>query len=192
MSLVSPAPGGRTAPETPVELVGGLRRRIRRAPVGPAAGLLAAALVAQALVAPHLAPPGAAPDLLVVAAAVVAAVAAPPVAVAFAFAAGLAADLFLATPFGLSAAAFTAVARAGAALPPPRRVVLVAPRVGASAFVSGALVLVGAAALGDTAAPSPAALGLLARASLLAAALSPPVFVAVRHLAAGGARRPPG
>ena len=147
-------------------------------------GLLLAAVVIEAVVAPRLAPPGAAPDLLLVATVVVAALAPTRAAVVFGFAAGLGADLFLTTPFGLSAAAFTAVARAVAAFPAPRRAILVAPRVAAGALLAGALVLVGAAALGGEGMPSATRLELLVRAAVTAGALSPPVFAAVRRLVA--------
>jgi rod shape-determining protein MreD len=140
------------------------------------------------MAAPRLGLPGAAPDLLLLATAAVAAAARSRSAVIFGFAAGLAADLFLITPFGLSAAAFTAVARAGAALPAPRRAWFAAPRAAASALLAGGLVMFGAAAIGAAPTPSPAGLGLLLRASVAAGALSPPVFLAVRRLA--GASRP--
>jgi rod shape-determining protein MreD len=144
--------------------------------------------VAQALVAPHLAPPGAAPDLLLLATVVVAAALPGPGAVAFGFAAGLIADLFLVTPFGLTAAAFTALARAGAGIPFPRRAVLIAPRAVLSALLAGALVMFGAAALGAAPPPSGAALGLLVRAAVTMGALSPAALAAVRRLVGGRGR----
>ena len=148
--------------------------------------VLLCAVLAQGLVAPRLARPGAAPDLLLLATVVVAAGAPARSAVLFGFAAGLAADLFLVTPFGLSAAAFTAIARAGSAVPAPRRALLIAPRVVVSALLAGALVMFAAAALGQAAAPSSTTLGLLLRASVTAAALSPPVFAALRRLVGSG------
>jgi rod shape-determining protein MreD len=148
--------------------------------------LLLGATLAQALVAPHLAPPGAAPDLLLVATVAVAAAVQAPGAISFGFAAGLAADLFLVTPFGLSAAAFTAVARAGAGLKPPRRALLIAPRAVLGAVAAGGLVMFGAAAFGPGVMPSATSLGLLVRAALTAAAVAPVVYAAVRRLA--GAR----
>lgn len=162
------------------------RARAGRAPVGRLALVLVASLVAQAVVAPHLAPPGAAPDLLLLATAAVAASVPGPGAVAFGFTAGLVADLFLITPFGLSAAAFTAVARAGAALPAPRRALLAAPRATVSALLAGALVMFGAAAAGAGPRSSPAGLRLLLQASVTAGALSPPVFAALRRLTGPG------
>ncbi len=159
-----------------------------RAPVGRLAFVLLAAVLAQAVVARHLAPPGAAPDLLLLATAAVAATVPGRGAVAFGFAAGLAADLFLITPFGLSAAAFTAVARAGAAFPPPRRALLAAPRATLSALLAGALVMFGAAAFGVAPAPSSTGVELLVRASLTAGALSPPLFGALRRLVGTGRR----
>lgn len=144
--------------------------------------LLLGGILAQGLVATRLGPPGAAPDLLLLATAVVAAARPVATAVTFGFAAGLAADLFLVTPFGLSAVAYTVVGRAGATFPAPRRSLLVAPRVALSVLAGGALVVAGAAALGAGPAPSWAVLGLLLRAAVTTAALSPPLFAAVRRL----------
>ncbi len=192
------AAGAQFAPAPPAAVAAGSQfatapaaRRARaggRAPVGRLALVLLVATAAQALVAPHLAPPGAAPDLLLLATVAVAATIPGPGAVVFGFAAGLAADLFLVTPFGLSAAAFTALARAGAGLPFPRRAVLIAPRAVLSALLAGALVMFGAAALGAAPPPSSAALRLLLRAGLTTGALSPPVFAAVRRLVGGRGR----
>jgi rod shape-determining protein MreD len=191
----APATRGNRAPGTTVAVVAdsqfavtpGLPARASsRATVVQLALVLLTATVAQTLLAPHLAPPGAAPDLLLLATVAVAAAIPGPGAIAFGFAAGLAADLFLVTPFGLSAAAFTAVARAGAGLPFPRRAVLVAPRAVLSALLAGALVMLGAAALGAAPRPSVAALGLLLRAGVTTGALSPPAFAAVRRLVGGG------
>ncbi len=170
----------------------GLRNPLRGRTSGALAGRLAlvllAATLSHTLIAPQLAPPGAAPDLLLLATLAVAATVPAPRAVAFGFVAGLVADLFLVTPFGLSAAAFTAVARAGAALPPSRRAILIAPRVVAGASIAGALVMAGTAALGEGPVPSSADIAPLARASLTAGALSPPVFAAVGRLTRGGRR----
>lgn len=143
-------------------------------------------VLAQALVAPRLATPGAAPDLLLLVTAAVAAAVPSRNAVIFGFAAGLAADLFLITPYGLSAAAFTAIARAGAALPAPRRALFVAPRATVSAVLAGALLMFGTAALGEGPVPSSTSLGLLLRASVTTGALSPPVFAALRRLLGAG------
>ncbi|MDQ3944092.1 MAG: rod shape-determining protein MreD [Actinomycetota bacterium] len=139
-------------------------------------------VLAQAVVAPRLAPPGAAPDLLLLATAVSAAAVPSRSAVMFGFAAGLVADLFLITPLGLSAATFTAIARAGAAFPAPRRAVLVAPWAVLSALLAGAMVMVAAGALRAGPAPSATSIGLLLRASITAGALSPPVFAVLRRL----------
>jgi rod shape-determining protein MreD len=144
--------------------------------------VLVCGVLAQALVAPRLALPGAAPDLLLVATVAVAAAVPSRGAVIFGFAAGLAADLFLLTPLGLSAAAFTALARAGAAFPAPRGALLVAPRAALGALLAGALVMFGAAALGEGPGPSSTSLGLLLRAAVTAGALSPPVFALLRRL----------
>lgn len=150
--------------------------------------VLLCGVLAQALVAPRLAPPGAAPDLLLVATVAVAAAVPSRSAVIFGFGAGLAADLFLVTPFGLSAAAFIACARAGCAFPGPRRALLIGPRAALSALLAGALVTFGAAALGEGPGPSSTGLGLLLRASATAGALAPAVFAALRRLLAP--RRP--
>jgi rod shape-determining protein MreD len=155
-------------------------------PVWRLGAVLLCGVLAQGLLAPRLAPPGAAPDLLLVATAVVAAAVPSRSAVIFGFAAGLTADLLLITPFGLSASAFTAVACAGAALPAPRRPLLVAPRATVSALLAGALVMFGAAAFGEAPVPSSTSLGLLLRASVTAGALSPPVFAALRRLLGAG------
>lgn len=148
--------------------------------------VLLCGVLAQALAAPRLAPPGAAPDLLLLATVAVAAAAPARSAAIFGFAAGLAADLFLVTPFGLSAAAFTAIARAGAAFPAPSRALLIAPRAAVSALLAGALVMYAAAAFGEGPVPSSATLGLVLRASITAGALSPPVFAVLRRLVGSG------
>jgi rod shape-determining protein MreD len=160
--------------------------KTNRPPVWRLGAVLLCGVLAQGLLAPRLAPPGAAPDLLLVATAAVAAAAPSRSAAIFGFAAGLAADLFLVTPFGLSAAAFTAIARAGAAFPVPRRALLITPRVAVSGLLAGALVMFGAAAFGERPVPSSATLGLVLRASVTAAALSPPVFAVLRRLVGSG------
>ncbi|MGH9038807.1 MAG: rod shape-determining protein MreD [Acidimicrobiia bacterium] len=157
---------------------------MRRGVTWSLGGVLLVAVVTEAVLAPRLAPPGAPPDLLLVTTVVVAALAPPRAAVVFGFAAGLGADLFLTTPLGLSAAAFTAVARAAASFPVPRRALLVAPRVAAGALLAGVLVLLEAAALGGEGMPSAPRMELLARAAVTAGALSPVVFVLVRRLVA--------
>ena len=158
-----------------------LRPDCRQHLLVPLVALLGLAVVAQALLAPRLAPPGAAPDLLLLATVAVAAAVPSRCAVIFGFAAGLAADLFLSIPLGLSAATFTAIAWAGAALPAPRRALLLAPWAGLSALLAGALVMFGAAALGEGPGPSSTSLGLLLRAAVTAGALSPPVFALLRR-----------
>ena len=82
-------------------------RQVRRvAPLG--AGLLSA-LVVHVGVVPHLAVGGAAPDVLLVGVVAVAVRRGAQKGAAFGFAAGLGADLFIATPLGTSALAFTLV-----------------------------------------------------------------------------------
>ena len=81
--------------------------RIRR--LVPLAAVLFTALVVHAAVTPHLAVWGAAPDGLLVGVAAVSVSRGPRAGAAFGFVAGLGADLFLATPMGTSALAFTLV-----------------------------------------------------------------------------------
>lgn len=83
------------------EHVVSLRRR------APLAALLATALVVHAAAAPHLAIRGLAPDALLVAVVAVAVGRGARAGAAFGFAAGLGGDLFLATPLGTSALAYT-------------------------------------------------------------------------------------
>jgi hypothetical protein len=84
-----------------LEHVAPLRRR------APLAALLATGLVVHGAVAPHLAVRGLAPDVLLVAVVAVAAGRGARAGAAFGFAAGMGADLFLATPLGTSALAST-------------------------------------------------------------------------------------
>jgi hypothetical protein len=81
--------------------------RFRRAV--PLGAVLLTGLVAHAAVAPHLAVRGTAPDVLLVTVVAVAAGRGARAGAAFGFAAGLGADLFLATPLGTSALAYTLV-----------------------------------------------------------------------------------
>ncbi len=79
--------------------------RLRR--FAPAGTVLFTALVGQVAVAPHLQVGGAAPDVLLVGVVAMAAGRGARAGAAFGFAAGLGADVFLATPLGTSALAFT-------------------------------------------------------------------------------------
>lgn len=81
--------------------------RLRRA--APLGAVLLTALVAHAGLAPHLAVAGAAPDVLLVAVVAVAVRCGGRTGAGLGFAAGLGADLFLATPLGTSALAYTLV-----------------------------------------------------------------------------------
>jgi hypothetical protein len=81
--------------------------RVRR--VAPLGAVFLTGLMLQAAVAPHLAVRGSGPDLLLVAVAAVAVGRGPRAGAGFGFAAGLGADLFLATPPGTSALAYTLV-----------------------------------------------------------------------------------
>jgi hypothetical protein len=84
--------------------------RLRRA--APLGALLLTGLVAHVGLAPHLAVGGAAPDVVLVAAAAVALGCGSRTGAGFGFAAGLGADLFLTTPLGTSALAYTVVGHA--------------------------------------------------------------------------------
>jgi len=77
--------------------------------VAPIGAVLLTSLVAHAAVVPHLAVRGAAPDLLLVATVAIATRRGARTGAGFGFAAGLGADVFLATPLGTSALAFTLV-----------------------------------------------------------------------------------
>ncbi|MDQ1502082.1 MAG: rod shape-determining protein MreD [Actinomycetota bacterium] len=81
--------------------------RVRR--VAPLGAVFLTGLMLQAAVAPHLAVRGSAPDVLLVAVAAVAVGRGPRAGAGFGFAAGVGADLFLATPLGTSALAYTLV-----------------------------------------------------------------------------------
>jgi hypothetical protein len=91
---------------------------LRRA--APLAALWVTALAAHAGLVPHLAIRGVAPDLLLVAVVAVARGGGARAGAAFGFAAGLGADLFLATPLGTSALACTLVGHAVGGLGSPR------------------------------------------------------------------------
>lgn len=115
-----------TAPAVPRSVVGPARRdgaalgskvavaAARRAGLAvrrwaPAGAALLSLLAAHAALAPHLRLSGVAPDLPLVAVVAVAAGRGARAGAAFGFAAGLGADVFLATPLGTSALAFTVV-----------------------------------------------------------------------------------
>ena len=80
--------------------------------VTPLAAVLLSALVVQVAVAPHLTLGGVGPDVVLVTVAAVAVARGPRIGAAFGFAAGLGADLFLATPPGTAALAYTLVGHA--------------------------------------------------------------------------------
>ena len=86
----------------------------------PLAAVALTCLAAQAGLAPHLAARGVEPDLLLVAVVAVAAQRGARAGAAFGFAAGLGADLFLATPLGTSALAYTLVGHFFGRSNPPR------------------------------------------------------------------------
>jgi hypothetical protein len=85
----------------------GYARRARR--LVPLSAVLLSGLVVHVGVAPHLAMGGTAPDALLAGVVAVAVRRGPRAGAAFGFAAGLGADLFVATPLGTSALAFTLV-----------------------------------------------------------------------------------
>jgi len=97
----------------------------------PLSAALVTAVAAHAGLAPHLALRGLAPDVLLVAVAAVAAGRGARAGAAFGFAAGVGADLFLATPLGTSAVAYTivghAVGRSNRPRPPASAAALCSP-----------------------------------------------------------------
>ena len=97
---------GRGAPEVRAPLAGQL---VRMGRVAPGGAVLLTGLVWHAGVVPHLAVRGAAPDLLLVSVVAVAVARGSRAGAGFGFAAGLGADVFLATPLGTSALAYTLV-----------------------------------------------------------------------------------
>jgi len=115
-----PARVDRSLPDRPVaadpaKLVGDdVRARVRERlvrmwRVAPFGAVLLSGLVAHVGIAPHLAVRGAAPDVLLVAVVAVAVRRGSRTGAGFGFAAGLGADIFLATPLGTSALAYTLV-----------------------------------------------------------------------------------
>jgi rod shape-determining protein MreD len=164
------------------------------APLGTA---LLTGLVVHAGVAPHLAVGGVAPDVLLVAVVAVAAKRGARAGAAFGFAAGLGADLFVPTPLGTSALAFTLVGhvlgRRGR--PPSSSGTAAARRAALRRSVVVGFLGVGAGRLGVAmvatalaGVPFPDAQGLL-RVAAVAAASAP--FGPVAFAAVGRLSRPP-
>ena len=157
----------------------------------PLAAVLLTLLVAHVALTPQLSVRGTAPDALLVGVAAVAVGRGSRAGAAFGFTAGLGADLFLATPLGTSALAFTLVGHVlGRASAPAGKgaVVLAVAGVGAGRLAAAAV----ATAFGGV--PFPGAPGLLriAAGALLSAPFGPPVFAAVGRLPStppAGARR---
>ena len=114
------APGSRP-PAALVGLGSLIRERLAAARrVAPLGAVLVTALLAHAAVAPHLAVRRVAPDVLAVAMVAVAVGRGRRAGAAFGFAAGLGTDLFLATPLGTAALAYTVVGHVlGEARRPP-------------------------------------------------------------------------
>lgn len=115
-----PARVGRSLPDRPVvadpkaRTADAVRARIREHAVrmwraAPLGTVLLTGLVGHVGLAPHLAVRGAAPDVLLVAVVAVAVRRGARTGAGFGFAAGLGADVFLATPLGTSALAYTLV-----------------------------------------------------------------------------------
>lgn len=109
-------PGGAAS----AQMAAALGRMRRMAPLG---AVLLTGLVAHVAVVPHLAVRGAAPDVLLVAVVAVAVARGSRAGAGFGFAAGLGADVFLATPVGTSALAYTLVGHVlgGSSRPRPAR-----------------------------------------------------------------------
>ena len=150
----------------------------------PLVAVLFTTVVAQVAAAPHLAPWGVSPDLLLLSTAAVAAVRGREVGAAYGFAAGLAADLFVATPFGVGALVFTVVghglAREGSARPAIRSPAMAG---GLACLAGGGLVVsLGGLLAGGSPVPGIAVFGRLLGSSIVAAVLAPAVYAAVRRL----------
>ena len=98
----------------PTPFVGGVavERAVRLRRVAPWGAVVLTVLAAHVAVMPHLAPGGIAPDGLLVAVVAVAAGRGARAGAAFGFAAGLGADVFLSTPLGTSALAYTVLGHA--------------------------------------------------------------------------------
>jgi rod shape-determining protein MreD len=162
------------------ECVVGVRRP------APLAVLLATGLVLHAGMAPHLAIRGIAPDVLLVAVVAVSSNRGARAGAAFGFAAGLAADLFLATPLGTSALAYTLLGHALGRADLGRSIVVVIVGVAAGRLAAAAV------ATGLAGVPFPGPTGVLSMAgvAIVSAPLGPAVMAAVQRLgrAAGGSR----
>ena len=178
------------------------------------AAVLLTAVVVQVAVAPRLALAGATPDLLLLAVAAVAVACGRRAGAAFGFAAGLATDLFVATPAGISALIFTLVGHATAVAVRPAlwgrgaevtgsdgarparrtrraRWRAAAAVAGATSLAGGLLMGVAATVAGGVPFSPAAALVRLAVGAAVAAVLGAPVFAAVAAVTGGGRRRSP-
>jgi rod shape-determining protein MreD len=166
-----PAPVPSPAPASPGDVL-------------PLVAVLFTTVVAQVAVAPHLALAGASPDLLLLSTAAVAAAGGREVGVAYGFAAGLAADLFVATPFGLAALVFTVVGhrlgRGAGTRQPIRSTAMVG---GLACLAGGGLVVsLGGLFAGGSPVPAIPVFARLVGGSIVAAVLAPAVYAAVRRL----------
>ena len=158
----------------------------------PLAAVLVTAVAAHAGLAPHLAVLGLEPDVLLVAVVAVAAGRGARGGAAFGFAAGLGADLFLATPLGTSALAYTLVGHVVGRSSRPRRAAL--RRSVTLAFVAVATGRAGTAvlstALGAVPFPKMAELLHIVGVAALSAPLGIPAMAAARRFGRDtGARR---
>ena len=161
-------------------------RRWRQSTRVPLAALLATCLVVHAAVAPHLAVRGMPPDVLLVAVVAVAAVRGERIGAAFGFAAGLGADVFLATPLGTSALAYTLLGHILGGRHEPRRSMLLA----FAGVIAGRLMTAATAtALGGVPFPEPAGLLRILGVAALSAPLGPPTVALVRRISSAGATR---
>lgn len=160
--------------------------RRRQASCVPLAALLATGLVVHAAVAPHLAVRGVPPDVLLVAVVAVAAVRGERVGAGFGFVSGLGADVFLATPLGTSALAYTLLGHfLGGRDNVDRSILLVFVGVVAGRLMTAAT----ATALGGVPFPGPTGVLRILGVAALTAPLGPPVVALVRRLGRPGGNR---
>ena len=168
------------------------RQLVRMRRVAPAGAVLFTGLVLHAGVVPHLAVRGAAPDVLLVWVVAVARARGSRAGAGFGFSAGLGADVFLATPVGTSALAYTLLGhvlgsssrRPVSRLALGRSITLTALGVGAGRLTT-ALVATGLGGAAFPGAPGPLR---MAGVAVLSAPLGPPAFAALQRLT--GRREP--
>jgi len=154
---------------------------VRRA--APFASVALTAVAARAALAPHLAVRGVEPDVLLVAVVAVAAGRGARAGAAFGFAAGLGADLFLATPLGTSALAYTLVGHVIGRSSWRRRPALTLT----AAAVAGGQLMAAIVATALAGLPFPRSAGLvhIAGVAVLSAPLGIPALAAGRRFGRG-------